>query len=157
MIPYAPLNPYDVNVITEDDGGTLNLSGRFERYDNASLPKSTALYLYFDDGDEETDFVRGQGEVNYNNGAFTATITDIPIGYGSIVLSFVVVDPAETLDDNGGNTIFPLAVVSDGCGRSLTIGLEWDTDNTDLDLYIVEPDGNRVNYVFRNGVSGVAL
>lgn len=152
-----PLNTYSVNIMEKDDAGSLRMSGRFTRNDNSVLPASTALYLYFDDGDEETDFVRGQGEMNYNTGDFSATVTDIPPGYGTVILSFVVADPGDSPSEIvTTDTVFPVYVVNNGCSRSLTISLEWNTDNSDLDLSVVEPTGNSVYYGLKLGVS-VAL
>lgn len=96
--------------------------------------------------------MRGQGEIDPSTGDFTASVTDIPVKFSRIVFSFAVLDPAETPDDQSGDTVFTVDVVNNGCGNALTITLEWDTDNSDLDLFVTEPGGRNVWHGNLNGV-----
>lgn len=45
----------------------------------------------------------------------------------------------------GSESVFELDVLN-GCGDALVITLEWDTDDTDLDLYVIEPSGFRARF-----------
>jgi len=135
---------YDRFTIGEDEAGTLELSGIFERDDNALLPASTALFVYIVDDDAET-FVQSQGDIDSSSGGFTVTANDVPVGFSRAILSFVVIDPADAPDEQGADSVFALDVVNGGCNSPLTFTLEWDTNNSDFDLYITEPNGNSVN------------
>lgn len=136
---------YKLFVVEGEKAGTVTVLGIFERDDEAALPASIALYLYIHNEDTESGFVRGQGEIDSITGVFSATITDIVIGYSRAILSFVVLDPADTPADSGADTVFALKVVNEGCSDELRIKLEWDS-NDDLDLWVTDPNGGRVSY-----------
>lgn len=55
-------------------------------------------------------------------------------------------------DVRGSSSVFERDVIN-GCGDALEITLEWNTDQTDLDLYVIEPSGNNS----RSGGSGVSV
>lgn len=143
----------DVLVMNEDVAGTLVISGDFDRVDHLRLPASVALFLYIDHEDLRDDFARDQGEINSINGEFSATFTDVPNGFSNVILSFVVLDPAETPADQGPDSIFSVELVNNECRSPLTISLTWSTDSTDLDLYVTEPGGTTVSFQNRLGVS----
>lgn len=131
-------------LITEEDDGTLQFSGTFKRDDEATLPASAAVFTYLVGDDAET-FVQAQGDIDYSTGEFSVTITDIPVGSSKLILIFAVLDPADTLDEQGANTAYSMDVVNSGCSNPLTITLEWSTDNSDFDLYITEPSGSWIH------------
>lgn len=151
-IALADSNRIGLIIIGEDEAGTLELSGNFQRDDQEALPASIALFLYIDDGNSGNDFARGQGEIDASTGDFTATVSDIPSAFSNVILSFVVLDPADTPDEQGAQTVFLLEVVNNGCSSPLKITLEWDTDNTDLDLFVTEPGGRTVYFGNTRGV-----
>lgn len=68
------------------------------------------------------------------------------------MLSFVVLDPADTPDVQGADSLFPFEVVNNGCSNPLKITLQWSTDDSDLDLYVTEPGGGTVWCVHSRGV-----
>lgn len=144
---------YDTFVLDEKDAGTLQLSGTFPPGDGDSFPASTALFLYIDNPDAPNDFVRGQGEIDPLTGNWTATVSNIPLKLSKVVLSFVVGDPADVPDDNEGADAYTLDVLNIGCGNSLTITLETESNGGDLDLYVTEPGGTTVWYRNECGVS----
>lgn len=144
---------YDLNFIGEGDAGTFELSGNFARDDDGALPASIALFLYIDGGNSANNFARGQGEINASTGDFTATVPDIPSALVNVILSFVVLDPADAQDEEGADTVWLLPVVNNACSSPLKITLEWNTDITDLDLYVTEPGGITVFYSHARGVS----
>lgn len=131
-------------LITEKDAGTLQFSGTFKRDDEATLPASAAVFTYLVGDDAET-FVQAQGDIDYSTGEFCVTATDIPVGPSNIILIFTVLDPADTLGEQGADTAFSLDMVNSGCSNPLTITLEWSTDNSDFDLYITEPSGSWIH------------
>lgn len=127
------------------EAGSFTVSGNFERDDEAALPASTALYLYIYNEDDESDFVRGQGVIDATTGDFTATFSDLDIGYSLALLSFVVLDPADNAEESVKYTVFTLDAVNEGCSDSLRVLLEWD-GNDDLGLVVTEPSGDEVSY-----------
>ena len=127
------------------ESGTISASGNFARDDETALPASTALFLYLHNENAESDFVRGQGEVDPATGDFTVAITDFPIGHSRALLSFVVLDSADGGDASVDDTVFDMDVINEGCSEALRIKLEWDS-NDDLDLWVTDPNGNRVTY-----------
>lgn len=133
---------YENILMSEDDAGTLEISGTFTRDDDTTLAASVALFTYVVGNDDS--FVQGQGEIDYSTGEFTVSVADIPIGFSNVIMVFAVLDPADTPDEQGRDTAFPLDVINNGCSNPLTITLEWSTDNSDFDLYITEPTGTRV-------------
>lgn len=88
-----------------------------------------------------------------STGLFTATITDISLGFNRVILSFAVLDPAHKPEIMGADSIFVLGVANNGCNNPLTITLEWNTENSDLDLHVTEPGGVQVYHGQRTGVS----
>lgn len=128
----------------KDDAGTLQLSGKFVRDDAAALPASIAIFLYLDSEDTPNDFVRGQGEIDASTGSFTANVTDVPLKFSCVVLSFVVLDPADAPEEQGATTAVAMEVLNTGCGEALSIALEWDTADEQLNLYVIEPGGTTV-------------
>lgn len=141
----------DIVVITENDGGMLQFSGTFERNDKVALLASAAVFVYLVDGDGES-FAQAQGDIDYSTGEFTITVTGIPVGSSSLILSFVVLDPADTPDTQGANSVFSLDVANNDCSSPLTITLEIDNDITHFDLFDTEPGGIEV-YPGEAGVS----
>lgn len=141
--------------LTADDGGSVSLSGTFTRTDGLALPSSASVFVYTENLAQPDDFIRGQDALNPSTGAFSAVVTDVPVGSSRLFLSFVVVDPAEALDVAGADTVFALDVFNDACVPSLTITLEWSGTTSDVDLYVTEPGGTVVYYANRNGVSAV--
>lgn len=141
--------------LTEEDGGSVSLSGSFVRDDGAALPSSTSVFIYTENTAQPDDFIRGQEALDPSTGAFSTVVADIPAGSSRLFLSFVVVDPAEALDPAGADTAFALDVVNSACVPSLTITLEWSGDTSDVDLYVTEPGGAVVFYASRFGVSAV--
>lgn len=141
--------------LTEEDGGSVSLSGTFVRDDGAALPSSTSVFIYTENTAQLDDFVRGQEALDPSTGAFSTVVTDIPAGSSRLFLSFVVVDPVEALDTAGADTAFALDVSNSACVPSLTITLEWTGETSDVDLYVVEPGGEVVFYGSRFGVSEV--
>lgn len=134
--------------------GTISVSGTFAREDGAALPASTTLYLYMHNEDSEFDFVRGEGALDPATGNFTATITDFPVGYSKGLLSFVVLDPADAGgDEYADESAFVMDVVNEGCSDALRIKLEWDS-HADLDLWVTDPNGDRVSYFVHATVGG---
>lgn len=130
-----------------EESGTITLSGNYEKDDDADLAASTALFLYVHDENSESDFVRGQGEIDPSSGNFTATFTGLPVGASKAVLSFVVLDPADAGEGNRPyDTAFAADVVNEGCSDALRIRLEWDESEYDFELWVTDPNGDRVNY-----------
>lgn len=127
------------------ESGTISVSGNFARYDETALPASTALFLYLHNEDAESDYVRGQGVIDPTTGDFTATITDLPIGYSRGIMSFVVLDPADRGEVSADDTVFLMHIINEGCSQALRIKLEWQS-NDDLDLWVTDPNGDRVSY-----------
>eukprot|EP00752_Nemacystus_decipiens_P012284 g10890.t1 len=140
--------------LTEQDGGSVSLSGTFFRDDGVALPSSTTVFVYIENTARPDDFVRGQEALNPSTGAFSTVVTDIPAGSSRLFLSFVVVDPAEALDAAGADTAFALDVSNSACVPSLTITLEWTGATSDVDLYVVEPGGQVVYFANRLGDVG---
>ena len=138
--------------LTQEDGGSLTVSGTFVRDDGAVLPNSTAVFLYTENTAQSDDFIRGQEALDPSTGAFSTVVTAVPAGNSRLFLSFVVVDPAEALDPAGADTVFALDVSNSACVPSLTITLEW-TGTSDVDLYVVEPGGKVIYYGMKFGVS----
>ena len=143
---YIDINENQVIVI---EGGELEATGTVILFDDTrDLPDSIALYYYvYRDLDESsTNFDRGQGEVDPSTGAYAATIP-VPDGKSRIILSFVVMDEADTLTGSTNinqETVFALEVLSNDCEESyLTFTLEWDSD-ANLDLSVFEPNGSEV-------------
>ena len=122
------------------------MSGTFTRNDDTPLASSAALFLYLHTEGSESDLVRGQGEIDIGSGNFTATITDVPVGYSRGIFSFVVLDPADAGEQMNFpySTVFPIDVVNEGCSQVLKIKMEWASDN-DLQLWVTDPNGNRVS------------
>ncbi|CAM9558793.1 unnamed protein product, partial [Ectocarpus sp. 13 AM-2016] len=142
--------------LTQEDGGSATVSGTFVRDDGAALPSSTTVFLYTENTAQPDDFIRGQEALDLTSGAFSTVVTDIPTGSSRLLLSFVVVDPAEALDHEGADTAFALDVSNSACAPSLTITLEWSGESSDVDLYVKEPGvrGEVVYYSNRNGDVG---
>ncbi|CAM9794094.1 unnamed protein product [Ectocarpus sp. 12 AP-2014] len=140
--------------LTEEDGGSVSLSGNFVRDDGTALPSSTSVFIYTENTAQPDDFVRGQEALDPSTGAFSTVVTDIPAGSSRLLLSFVVVDPTEALDTAGADTAFALDVSNSACVPSLTITLEWTGETSDVDLYVVEPGGEVVYFVNRFGDVG---
>ncbi|CAN0246475.1 unnamed protein product [Pylaiella littoralis] len=132
--------------LTEEDGGSVSLSGSFVRDDGAALPSSTSVFIYTENAAQPDDFIRGQEALDLSTGAFSTVANDIPAGSSRLFLSFVVVDPTEALESAGADTAFALDVVNSACVPSLTITLEWSDDTSDVDLYVTEPGGAVVYY-----------
>lgn len=136
------------------DPGTITVSGNFRKIDGTALAASTALLLYLYDENAESDFVRGQGDIDPNSGEVTATFTDLSVGHFKAVLSFIVLDPADAGVDSGHyDTAFVVDVVNEGCSDALRIKLEWDSHD-DLDLWVTDPNGDRVSYSVHATVGG---
>lgn len=142
-------------ILGKDDAEILTVSGTFTRFDGEALPSSTALFVYLDNDETQSDFARGQAELDASTGNFTISVTDFPRAFTRVILSFVVLDPADTPDNAPIGSVWPLRVVNNGCSEPLSITLEWDTDDTDLDLLVNEPGGERVFHGNRGGVSVV--
>lgn len=140
-------------IIGEDEAGTLELSGVFKLFDGSSLPASTALFVYLDNDEIPDDFAFGPGDLDTSTGGFTFTIADLPSTYTRLILSFAVLDPADALEDANPDRVFPLDVVNNGCSSPLSVTLEWNTDDTVLDLWVYEPGGRTVSFINRRGVS----
>ena len=145
---------WDRVTLNEEDAGVLEVTGTFERDadGDASLPSSTALFVYLELEDES--FMRGEGSIDPSTGKFTATVMNVPEGFSKVFYSFVVLDPEETvvIDDGYGESVFYSDVISITCTSPLTITLEWSTDNSDFDMEITEPDGSSW-YAWDIGVS----
>ena len=127
----------------EEDASVLEVTGTFERDDgNASLPSSTALFVYLELDDDS--FIRGEGIIDPSTGEFAAKVTGVPDGLSKAFYSFVVVDPEEAVvtDDGNAESVFESDVVSITCPSPLTIALEWNTGNSSFDMEIFEPDGS---------------
>ena len=124
------------------------MSGNFKKYDDTALPDSTGLYLYLYNEDSPTDFERGQGVIDGASGNFSATIDDIPVGYSRGVFSFVALDANDGGDLTAGNSVNDIDIVNEGCSDELRIKLEWNS-NDDIDLWVTDPNGNRVSYADR--------
>ena len=136
-------------IVTEGaESGTISVSGNFEKYDDTALPDSTGLYLYLYNEDSPTDFERGQGVIDGASGNFSATIDDIPVGYSRGVFSFVALDANDGGDLTAGNSVNDIDIVNEGCSDELRIKLEWNS-NDDIDLWVTDPNGNRVSYADR--------
>ncbi|CAM9855150.1 unnamed protein product, partial [Scytosiphon promiscuus] len=148
------ITPAGTIQLTEEDGGSLLLSGTFLREDGAALPSSTSVFVYTENTAQPDDFVRGQEALDPSTGAFSTVVTDIPAGSSRLFLSFVVVDPVEALETAGADTAFALDVSNSACVPSLTITLEWTGETSDVDLYVVEPGGTVVYYGNRFGDVG---
>lgn len=144
--------PDGFQFISESDG-TLTITGTFQREDGSALPESIAVFLYLDDDDESTDISLGQGEIDPSTGEFSINLTDIALGVSRVIVSFVVIDPADALADQGKDTVFLFDVANNGCNTPMTITLTWSTENTDLDLFVTEPGGTIVSFTDRWGVS----
>lgn len=145
------LDTSDIFHVTEDDEGILQLSGMFERDDGMTLPASTAIFSDLVDDDAGT-FVQAQGDMDPSTGEFTVTVSDVPLGFNNVILSFAVLDPADTPDEQGADTVFSLDVVNDGCSSPLTITLVWSTIGLYSELEITEPGGSAI-YTGQTGVS----
>ncbi|CAM9596146.1 unnamed protein product, partial [Hapterophycus canaliculatus] len=140
--------------LTEEDGGSVTVSGTFVRDDGVALPSSTTVFLYAENTAQPDDFIRGQEALDPSTGDFSTVVTDIPVGSSRLILSFVVVDPAEALNLAGADTAFALDVTNSACVPSLTITLEWSGESSDVDLYVVEPGGDVVYFGNRFGDVG---
>eukprot|EP00903_Cladosiphon_okamuranus_P014055 g13064.t1 len=140
--------------LTQEDGGSVSVSGTFIRDDGASLPSSTSVFIYIENTAQPDDFVRGQEALDSSTGAFSTMVTDIPEGSSRLFFSFVVVDPVEALDAAGADTAFAFDVSNSACVPSLTITLEWTGETSDVDLFVVEPAGAEVFYGDRFGDVG---
>ena len=145
---------WDRVTLNEEDAGVLEVTGTFERDvdGDASLPSSTALFVYLELEDES--FIRGEGTIDPSTGEFTATVMNVPEGFSEVFYSFVVLDPEEAvdIDDDYAESVFYSDVISITCTSPLTITLEWSTDNSDFDMSIAEPDGSSW-YAWDIGVS----
>ena len=146
---------WDLVILNEDDAGVFEVTGTFERDvdGDASLPSSTALFVYLELEDES--FMRGEGSIDPSTGEFTATVMNVPEGFGKVFYSFVVLDPEEAVVIDDGyyaDSVFYSDVISLTCPSPLTITLEWSTDNSDFDMEITEPDGSSW-YAWDIGVS----
>lgn len=149
------------------------MTGRFIRFDAPvfdddggsdypdEIPQSIALmvYLYDDFSPAVSDFVRGEGEVDASTGEFKATVANVPDGKSRVILSFIVLDPADTPTDSQSvwvpedYSVYALEVLSNECVDSyLTFTLEWDTPDANMDLHVTEPGGLEV-YGGNHGVS----
>ena len=132
----------------------MEVTGTFEREVNgdASLPSSTALFVYLEPYDGP--FICGVGTINSSTGGFTATVTGVPDGFSKIFYSFVVLDleDAVEIDTDSAESVFDADVISFRCPSPLTITLEWNTDTSDFDMEITEPDGS-VWFAWDIGVS----
>ena len=135
---------WDRVTLNQEDAGVLEVTGTFERDvdGDASLPSSTALFVYLERDDES--FMRGEGTIDPSTGEFTATVMNVPEGSSKVFFSFVVLDPEEAvdIDDDYAESVFYSDVISITCTSPLTITLEWSTDNSDFDMEITEPDGS---------------
>ncbi|CAM9615249.1 unnamed protein product [Ectocarpus sp. 6 AP-2014] len=140
--------------LTEEESGSVSLSGTFVRDDGAALPSSTSVFIYTENPAQPDDFARGHEALDPSTGAFSTVVTDIPAGSSRLLLSFVVVDPAEALDTAAADTAFALDVSNSACAPSLTITLEWTGETSDLDLYVVEPSGRDVHFSNQYGEVG---
>ena len=144
----------DLVILNEDDAGVVEVTGTFERNvaGDASLPSSTALFVYLEL--EDDSFMRGEGSIDSSTGEFTATVMNLPEGFSKMFYSFVVLDPEEAVVIDGGyaTSVFYSDVISLTCPSPLTITLEWSTDNSDFDMEITEPDGSSW-YAWDIGVS----
>lgn len=140
-------------IIGEDEAGTLELSGVFKLFGGNTLPASTTLFVYLDNDEIPDNFAFGPGDLDTSTGEFTFTITDLPSTYTRLILSFAVLDPADVLEDANPERVFPLDVVNNGCSSPLSVTLEWNTDDTILDLWVYEPGGRKVSLINRRGVS----
>ena len=145
---------WDRVTLNEEDAGVLEVTGTFRRDvdGDASLPSSTALFVYLELDDDS--FMRGEGNIDPSNGEFTATVMNVPEGLSKVFYSFVVLDPEEAvvIDDGYAESVFYSDVISITCTSPLTITLEWSTDNSDFDMLITEPDGSSW-YAWDIGVS----
>ncbi len=139
--------------LTEEDLGSVTLSGAFVRDDGAALPGSTTVFFYIEIAGQPDDFVRGQEALDPATGGFSSVVTDIPAGSSRLFLSFVVTDPAEALAETGPDTVFALQVSNLVCVPQLTITLEWLDEFSDVDLFVTEPGGTVVSYLNDFGVS----
>lgn len=142
-------------ILGKDYAETLTVSGTFVRFDREALPSSTVLFVYLDNGETLSDFARGQAELDASTGEFTISVTDFPKAFTRVILSFAILDPAETPENTNAGSVWPLRVVNNGCSEPLSITLEWNTDGTDLDLWVDEPGGETVYHGNRGGVSPV--
>ena len=127
------------------ESATISVSGFFEKYDDTALPESTRLYLYLYNEDSPTDFERGQGVIDVTSGNFSATIDDIPVGYSRGVFSFVALDADDGGNLTAGNSVYGIDIANEGCSDELRIKLEWNS-NDYIDLWVTDPNGNRVSY-----------
>lgn len=145
--------------LTEADDGSFSLNGSFIREDGLPLPTSTSAFFYLENPAQPEDFVRGQSslESTTSDGSlasqFSAIITDIPQGSSRLFLSIVILNPDEAFDVVGPDTVFAVDVTNEACDPSLTITLEWSDATSDVDLYVIEPDGTIVSYQNTVGVS----
>lgn len=145
--------------LTEADAGSFSLEGLFIRDDGLPLPTSTSAFFYIENPVQPEDFVRGQSSLEsiisdgLRAGQFSVIITDIPQGSGRLFLSIVILDPDEALDVVGPDTVFAVDVTNEACNPPLTITLEWSDAISDVDLFIIEPDGTAVNFRNTVGVS----
>lgn len=145
--------------LTEADDGSFSLDGTFFRDDGFALPASTAAFFYLENPAEPEDFVRGQSSLESTTsdgllgGQFSVIITDVPQGSSRLFLSIVILDPDEAFDVVGPDTVFAVDVTNEACDPSLTITLEWSDATSDIDLYVIEPDGTIVSYQNTVGVS----
>lgn len=141
--------------LTEEDLGSVTLSGAFVRDDGSALPGSTTVFFYVEIAGQPDDFVRGREALDPATGRFSSVVTDVPAGSSRLFLSFVVTDPAESLDaaESGADTVFALQTSNFVCPPQLTITLEWFDAVSDVDLHVTEPGGTEVFFVQVEGVS----
>lgn len=172
--------------ILASEAGSFTVDGSFALEDGGALDPSTVLYLYMFDGtsSDNSDASRGVAAVDSNTGAFTAAVTDAPVGTSTLVLSFVLDEALSTttmsgdsssrrglrsssgggashhdarhlFTVSGSRSVFTAPVVNpNSCDNALAITLEWFDGDSDVDLWVAEPGGQDVGYYNQQGVSG---
>lgn len=154
----AEIQPWGEIERTDENLGSVYVSGKFVRHDGAALPFSAAVFFYIENADHPDDFARGKFEMRGLSGDFSMVVMDIPPGNSRLFLSFVIEDPAEALSVTAevvpATSVFSLDISNMGCVPSLTITHEW-IGGSFASLEVTEPDQAFVNSG-RSDVSGVS-
>lgn len=170
------------DAILASESGSFVVEGSFTPANGEPLDPATIVHIYIFDGSssDNTDASRGVAAVDVDTGAFTAAVTDSPVGSSTLVLSFVLDESMTTTvgseggrrrglrstrgagrDEarrlfaaSGSRSVFTAPVANpNSCDNALAITLEWFDGDSDIDLWVTEPGGGpAVGFSNKQGV-----